>query len=526
MLRALLTAACAVIPVAASAAVIPVAPGQSIQAAIVAAQNGDRIEVAPGTYAERLDLLGKEVTVVGTGGPTLTVLDGTGLGDPVVLFRAQSAPGAVLEGMTITGGVTTGLGAGVRCEMGAFATLRDCRITGNTAAKGGGLFADSCHITLEHCLVDGNTATLLSGFPGFEPCGGIAVAGAFLVLRHCTVRQNTGGGLGHYLAGDVTLDNCRFEDHAGHPAAVLKNCNIMVEDSTFLRNSARALLASTYGPVVVRRCTFLDNGSTEPGGALLAYSAPIAELVRLESCVFARNQATIGSAVSLEVNDEAGSHELPEAVTVESCTFVDNGPGAAIHSWSNGAYIHNSIVRGTAPAYSGGSQLVVAYSNVQGGAAGPGNLDVDPQFVDPAQDDYHLRAGSPCAGAGDPAGPYPPDLDGNPREPGTQSEIGADERKPALVFDGGFSAGATARLTIHGTPAPAPAILVLATDVLPGPGPFLLAPPFVPVALVPLPATGFLAFSAVIPAGFLGLTVYGQAWTGADLTTVARADLW
>ena len=42
----------------------------TIQAAIDAAQNGDRIEVSPGVYAENLDFLGKAITVASTSGAT------------------------------------------------------------------------------------------------------------------------------------------------------------------------------------------------------------------------------------------------------------------------------------------------------------------------------------------------------------------------------------------------------------------------------------------------------------------------
>ena len=42
------------------------------------------------------------------------------------------------------------------------------------------------------------------------------------------------------------------------------------------------------------------------------------------------------------------------------------------------------------------------YSDVQGGAAGEGNIDQDPLFLDPAAGDYHLDVCSPAIDAGDP----------------------------------------------------------------------------------------------------------------------------
>ena len=44
--------------------------------------------------------------------------------------------------------------------------------------------------------------------------------------------------------------------------------------------------------------------------------------------------------------------------------------------------------------------VVVAYSDVQGGWAGTGNLNVDPQFMDVAAGDYRIKFTSPCKNAG------------------------------------------------------------------------------------------------------------------------------
>ncbi len=50
----------------------------SIQAAIDAAQSGDRVLVAPGTYAEQLSISDKNITLESTSGAAQTVIDGQG----------------------------------------------------------------------------------------------------------------------------------------------------------------------------------------------------------------------------------------------------------------------------------------------------------------------------------------------------------------------------------------------------------------------------------------------------------------
>ena len=94
---------------------------------------------------------------------------------------------------------------------------------------------------------------------------------------------------------------------------------------------------------------------------------------------------------------------------------------------------------------------------MEGGHPGAGNIDADPMFVtpghwaDPADPtkpaapgdkkavwiggDYHLKAGSPCIDAGDPATGSQWtlfDMDGEGRPVGLRPDIGCDEFGPVL----------------------------------------------------------------------------------------------
>jgi hypothetical protein len=78
--------------------------------------------------------------------------------------------------------------------------------------------------------------------------------------------------------------------------------------------------------------------------------------------------------------------------------------------------------------------VVVEYSDVQGGFSGTGNINADPLFVDAANGDTHLGAGSPCIDAGSGTASDLPgtDLDGDARILGAGPDIGADEAHPIL----------------------------------------------------------------------------------------------
>ncbi len=62
-------------------------------------------------------------------------------------------------------------------------------------------------------------------------------------------------------------------------------------------------------------------------------------------------------------------------------------------------------------------------------------VNIDPLFVNPAADDYHIRAGSPAIDAGLNVG-VTTDLEGTPRPQGAGYDIGAYEFTPALALSG------------------------------------------------------------------------------------------
>ena len=65
----------ALTPHTAGAATINVPAGQpTIQAAINAASNGDTVLVAPGTYRENINFMGKAITVTSSGGDRKSVV--------------------------------------------------------------------------------------------------------------------------------------------------------------------------------------------------------------------------------------------------------------------------------------------------------------------------------------------------------------------------------------------------------------------------------------------------------------------
>ena len=114
---------------------------------------------------------------------------------------------------------------------------------------------------------------------------------------------------------------------------------------------------------------------------------------------------------------------------ITNCTisenFTDSRGGGIYSDFSSIPTITNCILWGDYPEEISGSPSAI-YSNVQGGWEGEGNIDVDPLFIDPESDDFHLTVYSPCIDVGTDAGVYE-DIDGDPRPFGYWFDMGSDE---------------------------------------------------------------------------------------------------
>ncbi|MFC2088420.1 T9SS type A sorting domain-containing protein [Calditrichota bacterium] len=88
-------------------------------------------------------------------------------------------------------------------------------------------------------------------------------------------------------------------------------------------------------------------------------------------------------------------------MTVINCTISGNYSGIHIANLSN-IFMFNTICWNyEGPEIIGGSSTAtVSYSNIKGGWPGVLNINADPMFVDTANGDYSLQAGSPCINAG------------------------------------------------------------------------------------------------------------------------------
>ena len=257
----------------------------TIQAGIDAASNGDTVSVADGTYVglgnKDLDFNGKAITVKSDNGPENCVIDCEDNGRGFH-FHSGETQSSVLSGFTITNGQAD-YGGGINCSSSS-PTILNCRIIGNTAKFGGGLFCDF-RCTVTNCIIAGNTASWGGGID-------IVFAPGPNKITNCTITGNTAsfGDIMEINDSYATITNCILWGgdirivYAGARGPDFNYCDIEgsgVTGSTIIHSDPLFVDVSDTSPIkwdlhLLSSSPCIDSGTSEgaPGSDIDGNSRP------------------------------------------------------------------------------------------------------------------------------------------------------------------------------------------------------------------------------------------------------------
>jgi len=393
----------------------------TIQAGINAANNGDTVVVAPGTYFETISFAGKNISVTSSNGPGSTAIDGGGIGR-VVTFNQGEGPGATLAGFTVQNGQSQLGGGGVFIN-NASPTIVGNVITGNHAIYGIGIDVEGGSPLIQNNVITGNTQCCgSSGFGG----GGINV-----------MPSNAGGPTAPHITGNTITSNSETTQGGnGGGINVSGSAAPLIENNYVAGNSATnggGMSIDGHGAAIVRQNIL--TGNTAGGGGAISFSVDKGNVVILNNTMY---------------GDSAGDG----FAEVLYSSFSSFGPAQA-------AFTGNVIVATTGTAFECSGNLAANTSHnlvfsfngaawagaCSASGAANGNVVADPLFVDAANGNLHVQSGSPAIGMGDPNAPNLPttDYDGGNRFTDVSSQCsfsidaGVYETNPAAHGTGAFN---------------------------------------------------------------------------------------
>ncbi len=187
----------------------------TIQAGINAAQDGDEVVVADGTYTgpgnRNVVFAGKAITLRSENGPTTCIIDCESLGRGFIFYELDT-PATVVDGFTITNGLGHPGGA-IYAYYFSSPTIANCIITGNTgdAGGGGGIYCAMCFSTITNTIITGNTA--------IGDGGGVYIEGGDPMITNSLISGNTADSVGGGVYSSWSSPTITNSTIAGNTAA-------------------------------------------------------------------------------------------------------------------------------------------------------------------------------------------------------------------------------------------------------------------------------------------------------------------
>jgi hypothetical protein len=397
----------------------------TIQQGINAGSNGDTVLVHPGTYEENINFIGHNITLgslfLTTGDTSYisqTIIDGDMAGT-VVTFSSGEDSTAVIAGFTIRNGFASD-GGGILCR-NANPIIMCNHIEGNRAEYGGGgIYCDHADPLIQFNTIEDNRAHNPGGggIYCYFACPAIrnnliydnkvllagSGAGIFCTdFSHATIVNNTisgnmvnsvssyayGGGIeccwdaNAYISGNIISGN-QCQGGPGRAGGI----SCFQADPEINNNIIVNNFASSHGGgignfdsyALIRNNLISRNSADSLGGGIFCDS---------DECILLNNTFTENTAGYHGGGFSCARSSYPEIV---NCIFWGDSAGVD----ANEIFVLAGYAEFT-------------YCDIEGGWSGTGNINVDPLFRDPQNDDFHLiaiacgdSADSPCIDAGDP----------------------------------------------------------------------------------------------------------------------------
>lgn len=382
-------------------------PGQAatVQSAIGMAADGDTVRIAPGTYREKIDFQGKNITVEGSA-PGV-ILAGIQSG-PIVTFDSGESRSAVLQNVTITSGPAgTAPGASGIFINGASPTIQNSTITANQWC---GIEVLNGAPAIMNNEISGNLLPQYSSgcvsFGGDPLGGGIVLSGAppngtqALIVGN-TIENNQviygAAGINVLSAGIPLIKNNVIRNNTSED----KSGGIYVADDTAPLIVQNLIYGNTIDPVLIHPAVSDTGAGINVAVTTGAYAS---DPVLIVNNTIANNILMIVPGAATEGSQFFASQHM-ERVYLTNNLIIGSTSQAAVNCFvplnvavSSPTFDHNDVF---ASGLTAGQSAYSGNCSDQTGSSG--NISADPLFASDASSNqpFQLRLPSPAIDAGD-----------------------------------------------------------------------------------------------------------------------------
>lgn len=381
-----------------SAAIITVASGSSIQAAVDSAVDGDTIKVAAGIFNESITINQKSIILEGgysndfaiqNRNLYITIINS--IDSNTVAVMITSCVYTTVDSFTIRNGRR-----GIEMNDVLWPIVSD-------------------NITISNNIIENNGSTTEQHFRG----GGIKVIGSNVFIQNNIIRNNDamrGGGIAIDGIENFILDANTIEDnigHSDHGGGIIMYGTGLVSNNMIRRNRVGESLGYGWGGgahaynydhqvIHFNHNIWADNYAATIGGAMIIDEGCVAYL---DNELFYNNVTTENRGSQLHIDDYngAGSESVAEITNSTffgiGCIYVDNSIVTIKNSivWSPDSNSNTDSNPSNDDFYviDNGSAFNISYSSFQDPDyinTGIGNSNFDPLFTNPNSGDFHLQS--------------------------------------------------------------------------------------------------------------------------------------
>ncbi len=326
---------------------------ETISEAIDAAESGDRIEVAAGTYEEPVNFDGKDLEVVGVDGSASTIIEGGGV-LAAVNFLSGETEDALFQGFTVHNDTYRGMLISESSPTIVDVVFEDFALDG---LNGGGVFIRNSTASFDSCVFQNNSGE--SGAHIYMNMGNVTITNSTFTNG---VAANQGGAI-YVDSGSITLESVLLEENEsysnGGAISLNSRASLELESSELNDNHSEYGYGAgiyTWGSnnVNIESSTFYGNYPTEytsgyGGGGLYMASGTL----NVTDSSFDANYAYYGAAMML----------YGTTATLENTTFSSNYAyyGGAMYIGSSSTLYDSGCTYDTNTSYYYGGAIYAYY---------------------------------------------------------------------------------------------------------------------------------------------------------------------